>query len=88
MYFLADITKKVPIYVHFVEKLQTFDLRALGGSLDGGQFILFYDRATEMEVAPRYNLLLYCLQCVHRLHLHRLHCSSYTVQGRSTTSSV
>ena len=29
---LADITKKVPIYVHFVEKLQTFDLRALGGS--------------------------------------------------------
>ena len=30
--FLADITKKVPIYVHFVEKLQTFDLRALGGS--------------------------------------------------------
>ena len=32
MYFLADITKKVPIYVHFVEKLQTFDLRALGGS--------------------------------------------------------
>ena len=32
MYFLADITKKVPIFVHFVEKLQTFDLRALGGS--------------------------------------------------------
>ena len=32
MYFLADITKKVPIYVHFVEKLQTFDLRALWGS--------------------------------------------------------
>ena len=32
MYSLADITKKVPIYVHFVEKLQTFDLRALGGS--------------------------------------------------------
>ena len=32
MYFLADITKKVPIYVHFVEKLQSFDLRALGGS--------------------------------------------------------
>ena len=31
MYFLADITKKVPIYVHFVKKLQTFDLRALGG---------------------------------------------------------
>ena len=30
--FLADITKKVPIYVHFVKKLQTFDLRALGGS--------------------------------------------------------
>ena len=29
---LADITKKVPIYVHFVKKLQTFDLRALGGS--------------------------------------------------------
>ena len=29
---MADITKKVPIYVHFVEKLQTFDLRALGGS--------------------------------------------------------
>ena len=49
MYFLADITKKVPIYIHFVEKLQTFDLRALGGSFcqnfDGGQFILFYDRA-------------------------------------------
>ena len=34
MYFLADITKKVPIYVHFVEKLQTFDLRALGGSFN------------------------------------------------------
>ena len=33
---------------------------------------------TEMEVAPRYNLLLYCLQCVHRLHLHRLH-FAYTV---------
>ena len=32
MYFLADITKKVPIYVHFVIKLQTFELRALGGS--------------------------------------------------------
>ena len=32
MYFLADITKIVPIYVHFVKKLQTFDLRALGGS--------------------------------------------------------
>ena len=32
MYFFADITQKVPIYVHFVEKLQTFDLRALGGS--------------------------------------------------------
>ena len=48
MYFLADITKKVPIYIHFVEKLQTFDLRALGAvfveNLDGGQFILFYDR--------------------------------------------
>ena len=29
---LADITKIVPIYVHFDEKLQTFDLRALGGS--------------------------------------------------------
>ena len=29
---LADITKKIPIYVHFVEKLQIFDLRALGGS--------------------------------------------------------
>ena len=49
MYFLADITKKVPIYVHFVEKLQTFDLRAFGGSFcrkfGWGQFILFYDRA-------------------------------------------
>ena len=48
MYFLADITNKVPIYVHFVEKLQTFDLRALGGSfcrkLGWGHFILFYDR--------------------------------------------
>ena len=40
MYFLADIAKKVPIYIRFVKKLQSFDLRALGGSfvenLDGG----------------------------------------------------
>ena len=54
MYFLADITqKKVPIYVHFVKKLQTFDLRALGGSfvenMDGGQFILFYDRGASQQ---------------------------------------
>ena len=51
--FLADITKKVPIYVHFVEKLHTFDLRALGGSfvenMDGGQFILFYDRGASQQ---------------------------------------
>ena len=44
---MADITKKVPIYVHFVEKLKTFDLRAVGGSFvenfDVGQVILFYD---------------------------------------------
>ena len=33
--FLADITKKVPIYVHFVKKLQTFYLRALGDSFFG-----------------------------------------------------
>ena len=58
MYFLADITKKVPIYVHFVEKLQTFDLRALGAvfveNLDGGQFILFYDRETTYQQGLRH----------------------------------
>ena len=45
---MANITKKVTIYVYFAEKLQTFDLRALGGSFcrkfGWGQFILFYDR--------------------------------------------
>ena len=30
--FWLILPKKVPIYVHFVKKLQTFDLRALGGS--------------------------------------------------------
>ena len=49
---MADITKKVPIYVHFVEKLQTFDLRTLGPVFveksDGGQLILFYDRGSDI----------------------------------------